>query len=62
MEDKKEIHPSGLNIIENSDGSYYFEWSPTDQRWSWMNNLTDDQIRVIMEELIQKIEQLQNES
>jgi hypothetical protein len=43
------IHPSGLNIIKNSDGSFAFEWDPTDERWSWMNTLTDDQIKSIME-------------
>jgi hypothetical protein len=44
-----ELHPSGLNIIQNSDGSYCFEWNPTDPRWNWMNNLTDAQIQNIIE-------------
>jgi hypothetical protein len=45
-----EIHPSGLNIIQNHDGSFAFEWDPKDERWSWMNGLTDDEIKSIMEE------------
>lgn len=47
-----QIHPSGLNIIENEDGSYSFEWDAKDERWSWMNDLTDDQIKTILEEMI----------
>jgi hypothetical protein len=46
---KPNFHESGLNIIENSDGSFVFEWDPKDERWSWMNDLTDDQIKTIME-------------
>ena len=52
MEQNK-IHESGLNIIENSDGSFSFEWDPKDVRWSWMNDLTDEEIKVIIEEIIQ---------
>jgi hypothetical protein len=50
-EELKELHPTGLNIIQNPDGSYCFEWNPDDPRWDWMNDLTDDQIRSIMEQL-----------
>lgn len=52
--DNKKLHESGLNIIENPDGSYAFEWDPKDERWSWMNGLTDKEIRVIMEEAIKE--------
>lgn len=52
MEQNK-IHESGLNIIDNPDGSFAFEWDPKDERWSWMNDLTDDQIKSIIEEIIQ---------
>lgn len=51
--EKKIIHQSGLNIIENPDGSFSFEWDPEDERWSWMNGLTDEEIKVIIEEQIQ---------
>jgi len=46
------LHESGLNIIENPDGSFAFEWDPKDERWSWLNDLTDDQIKTIIEEMI----------
>lgn len=63
-ESGKELHPSGLNIIENPDGSFAFEWDPEDDRWKWMNNLTDDQIKSIIEESIRKqafLEELAND-
>jgi hypothetical protein len=59
----KQLHESGLNIIENPDGSFAFEWNSEDERWSWMNDLTDQEIKVIIEELIknpQSIEELFN--
>lgn len=46
------IDPSGLNIIENSDGSFTFEWNKDDARWSWLNGLTDTEVKVIMEDAI----------
>jgi len=49
---EKQLHESGLNIIENPDGSFAFEWDPKDERWSWLNDLTDDQIKTIIEEMI----------
>lgn len=48
----KQLHESGLNIIQNSDGSFALEWNSEDERWSWMNNLTDEEIKTIIEELI----------
>jgi len=51
--ENKQFHESGLNIIENEDGSFSFEWEPKDKRWSWLNGLTDDDIKSIIEESIQ---------
>jgi hypothetical protein len=52
MTGKKELHPSGLNIIQNPDGSFAFEWDPKDERWNWMNDLTDEEIKVKIEQLL----------
>jgi hypothetical protein len=52
MTEEKELHPTGLNIIQNPDGSIAFEWDPKDERWNWMNGLTDEQIKTIIEEAI----------
>jgi Mg2+ and Co2+ transporter CorA len=53
MESNSSIHPSGLNIIENPDGSFIFEWDKNDPRWTWLNDLTDEEIKTIIEEVIQ---------
>ena len=58
MEEKK-LHSSGLNIIANDDGSFAFEWDPNDKTWNWMNDLTDEQIKTIIEELVDKKEILE---
>jgi hypothetical protein len=63
MEEKK-LHESGLNIIANDDGSFAFEWDPKDERWNWMNGLTDEQIRDIIQDILTKTDllgELQNE-
>lgn len=57
--EEKALHSSGLNVIANDDGTFAFEWDPKDERWKWMNGLTDDQIRDIIEELITKTELLE---
>ena len=54
MTEEKELHPTGLNIIQNPDGSIAFEWDPKDERWNWMNGLTDEQIRTSIESLIRE--------
>lgn len=54
-----QLHPSGLNIIQNPNGSISFEWDPKDERWSWMNGLTDDQIKSIIEEIVDQTDGLQ---
>jgi hypothetical protein len=51
--DKTKLHPTGLNIIQNPDGSVAFEWDPKDKRWNWMNGLTDEQIKTIIEEAVE---------
>jgi len=53
------LHSSGLNIVQNSDGSFAFEWDPKDERWSWMNGLTDAQIKSIVEQWVSKKDSLE---
>ena len=61
MSQTNKIHESGLNVIENPDGSFAFEWDPTDPRWEWMNGLTDDQLRIIIQETAKVIKQVEND-
>ena len=41
-----------LKISQNEDGSFTMDWDPQDPRWSWMNELTQKEIQVIMEQAI----------
>ena len=41
-----------LKINQNKDGTYTVEWDKQDPEWSWMNNLTSNEIQGIMEEAI----------
>ena len=42
-----------MDVYENEDGSFAFEWDPKDERWVWLNGLTDEQIKSIIEESVQ---------
>jgi len=41
-----------LKITKNEDASFSMNWDSQDPNWSWLNGLTDEQIRIIMEEAI----------
>ena len=41
-----------LKIQQNEDGSFTMDWDPQDPRWSWMNELTQKEIQVIIEQAI----------
>jgi hypothetical protein len=37
-----------LSVIVTDDGKIELDWDPNDPRWSWMNDLTNDQISDIL--------------
>ena len=41
-----------LKITQNDDGSYEITWDKEDPMWSFMNNLTSDQIQIMIREAI----------
>ena len=41
-----------LKVTQNEDGSFTMDWDPQDPKWSWMNDLTQKEIQVIMEQAI----------
>ena len=43
-----------LKIEQNEDGSFTMDWDPQDPKWSWMNQLTQKEIQVIMEQAIKE--------
>lgn len=59
--DNKQIHSSGLNVIQNPDGSFVFEWDSKDPRWDWLNDLTDEEIRKVIETLVSAEKEIFND-
>ena len=45
MENQKD----SLSITENADGSFQMEWNKEDPKWSFLNNLTSKEIKIIVE-------------
>jgi len=43
-----------LRFTKNEDGSFTATWDPQDPRWSWLNELTQKEIQVIMEQAIKE--------
>lgn len=42
-----------LKITQNDDGSYTMDWDKNDPTWSWLNNLTSEEIQIIIQKAIQ---------
>ena len=34
-----------LKVTQNDDGSYSLEWDKNDPKWSWLNELTPEEIQ-----------------
>ena len=43
---------NSLKINQNKDGSFTAEWDKQDPEWKWMNNLTTEEIQVVIEKAI----------
>lgn len=41
-----------LVVKEVSSGRFELEWDPNDPRWSWMNDLTQEEIQTIVMQAI----------
>ena len=42
-----------LKVNQNKDGSFTLEWDRQDPNWEWLNNLTTEEIQVIIGKAIQ---------
>ena len=47
-----------LKVTENADGSFEITWDKNDPKWSFMNELTNEQVQIIIKQAIN--EELQN--
>ena len=43
-----------LKVTQNKDGKYVLEWDKEDPKWKWMNDLTMEQLQVIVQEAIRQ--------
>ena len=41
-----------LKINQIKDGSFTAEWDKQDPEWKWMNNLTTEEIQVVIEKAV----------
>ena len=44
---------NSLKVNQNKDGSFTLEWDRQDPNWEWLNNLTTEEIQVIIEKAVQ---------
>ena len=44
---------NNLKVNQNKDGSFTLEWDRQDPNWKWLNNLTTEEIQVIIDKAIQ---------
>ena len=42
-----------LKVNQNKDGTFTVEWDKQDPNWKWLNNLTSQEIQVIIEKAVQ---------
>jgi hypothetical protein len=43
-----------LQISQNADGSFTLNWDKNDPTWSWLNELTSEQVQIIMKQAIEE--------
>jgi len=45
----KNAEEDSLEIFQNEDGSFLMEWDKEDPKWSFLNELTPEEIQSIIE-------------
>lgn len=45
---------NSLIVTENDDGTFSIEWDPKDPRYSYLNDLTEEQVTAIIEQSIRR--------
>jgi hypothetical protein len=52
-EELREFENDTLRVTENPDGTLTIEWDPEDPKYTFMNNLTEEQITAMLEQILQ---------
>ena len=45
---------NSLKVNQNKDGSFTLEWDKQDPNWMWLNDLTTEELEVIMEQAMKE--------
>jgi hypothetical protein len=43
---------SGLIVRQNEDGTFELEWDEKDSRWSWLNGMSNEEVKIILQDAI----------
>ena len=44
-----------LKVTQNEDGTFTMDWDENDPKWSWMNDLTNEQVSIIVQQAIDEM-------
>ena len=41
-----------LKVMQNDDGTFSLEWDPSDEKWSWLNSMTEEEISKLLSDYV----------
>ena len=41
-----------LKVMQNDDGTFSLEWDPSDDKWSWLNSMTEEEISKLLSDYV----------
>ncbi len=41
-----------LKIVKQPDGSFQMEWDKKDSRWSWLNEMSNEEVKINLQDAI----------
>lgn len=53
QENLREFENDTLRVTENPDGTLTIEWDPEDPKYTFLNNLTEEQVTAMLEQILQ---------
>lgn len=53
QENLREFENDTLRVTENEDGTLTIEWDPEDPKYTFLNNLTEEQVTAMLEQILQ---------
>ena len=53
-EKRKKMQIESLKVNQNDDGSFTVEWDKKDPQWEFLNNLTSEEIEVLIQQVVKE--------